>query len=486
MRFRVARQVGYLTAATTMVRMSTALLTVLFARVYGPVQYGAYATALGLANLVILLPDFGVFSLITRDGARDRELLPQLMRGGLLIKGALSLLAFAALLIISAVLHYPPLTLELVVVCGVTALLTDFYRTYYGGYLARERNASAGALAAAVGVLSLVGAAVAVAMGAPILWSAAWSGVGGITAAIIAGLAWRRALAVHVPYSLLRTILRRSLPFAIAGMLYYIYFRIDVVMLSAYRPPADVGWYNAAYRLVAVLYFIPGSVCAALFARLSVLAHVDRRSHSRYVAQMVRFMTSFALPVTGTIVAGAPVVIGALFGRNFASSAPLLQILGWFLLFQCLSFPLGDGLSTTNRQTVRVWIMGAAAIANIGLNLVLIPSEGGRGAAVATLVTEGFVALSYWVALFAARPDRDLVVCLIPAVLGGGLLLVARAALSSRFLNPWLALFLLGGCGLLIAAATFRLTGKMGLSLESFEVNPTSSPAAPGALAPDP
>ena len=86
-----------------------------------------------------------------------------------------------------------------------------------------------------------------------------------------------------------RMLLHQAAPFAAAGVLYYVYFRIDVVMLSIWRTPDDVGWYNAAYRLVAVLYFIPGSVCSALFSRLSRLAITDRSQHTARARQHYAF-----------------------------------------------------------------------------------------------------------------------------------------------------------------------------------------------------
>src|SRR5207237_8252320 len=67
--FSVFRLVGYQTAASTILRLSSAVLTVLIARAYGVTHYGAYATALALANLVALFPDWGMSLLIMRDGA---------------------------------------------------------------------------------------------------------------------------------------------------------------------------------------------------------------------------------------------------------------------------------------------------------------------------------------------------------------------------------------------------------------------------------
>ena len=153
------RLVGYLTAASTILRLSSAALTVLIARRYGVTEYGAYATALALASLVALFPDAGMSLLITREGARDHETLPRLMRVALELKTWLSLVALIASLFVAWLLGYPALTFILVAVTTAGALVANYQQTYYAGYLAREENARAGVLTAGVGVFTLIGAA---------------------------------------------------------------------------------------------------------------------------------------------------------------------------------------------------------------------------------------------------------------------------------------------------------------------------------------
>ncbi len=91
-------------------------------------------------------------------------------------------------------------------------------------------------------------------------------------------------------------------------------------------------------------------------------------------------------------------LLGWLYAHRFPESVPVLMLLSWFFALECLSFSLGDVLTTTNRQWQRTWVQGIAALGNVLINLVLIPKYGIYGASIATLLTELFVFAAYfWV-----------------------------------------------------------------------------------------
>lgn len=436
------------------------------ARAYGPLLYGAYATATGYANLATLVPDWGLNLLIVKEGARSRQILPSLVRLALKVKNWLSLLALLVVWLVAASLRYDSLTVALVVVVTAGTLAANYQQTYYAAFLAEERNHLAAVVTAAVGVLALVGTAVPVALGSHLLVATAGGAVGGSIAVIAAAAWWRREQA-HAGSSPLasRLVLRQAAPFALAGILYYVYFRIDIVMLSLWRPAAEVGWYNAAYRLVSVLYFIPGAICAALFSRLSRLAGTDRALHVEYVSQMARVMSSMAVPLVAAVVGGAGLWIAAIFGKDYSASAPLLAVLGWFLLLQSVSFPMGDALSTSDRQGQRVAVMGGAAILNIVLNIFWIPTKGPMGAAWSTLVTEAFVATGYWLLLFLKQREWRLIVGLIPAAAGASSVLLASSVLSSHGLSTAVRGLGLLGAGTVAVAIANVVPERVGMPL---------------------
>ena len=62
---------------------------------------------------------------------------------------------------------------------------------------------------------------------------------------------------VEIDMRFWKRILPQALPFALTGLFTTIYFYIDSVLLSVMKGAEAVGWYNAPYRLIAVLLFIP-------------------------------------------------------------------------------------------------------------------------------------------------------------------------------------------------------------------------------------
>src|SRR2546427_110613 len=89
--------------------------------------------------------------------------------------------------------------------------------------------------------------------------------------------------------------------------------------------------------------------------------------------------------------------------------------------------------------------MGAAAALNIGLNVFWIPAFGARGAALSTLVTEGFVALGYWTLLFARQQDKRLILCLLPASLGAVAVLTTSSIITTHIGSAFDRAFVLAG-----------------------------------------
>src|SRR3990167_516085 len=52
-------------------------------------------------------------------------------------------------------------------------------------------------------------------------------------------------------------ILKESFPLAVSGVFILIYFKLDAVLLSLFKPPADVGLYGTAYKILENLICIP-------------------------------------------------------------------------------------------------------------------------------------------------------------------------------------------------------------------------------------
>jgi O-antigen/teichoic acid export membrane protein len=96
--------------------------------------------------------------------------------------------------------------------------------------------------------------------------------------------------------------------------------------------------------------------------------------------------------------------VRVLYGRPFADAGPILAVHIWSSVFVFLGVARGQWLVNEKLQHFYLASTMVGAVANVGLNLVLIPRAGGLGAAVATVVS---YALAAWLCSYfhpAVRP----------------------------------------------------------------------------------
>ena len=137
-------------------------------------------------------------------------------------------------------------------------------------------------------------------------------------------------------------------PFAAAGILGTMVFRIDVVMLREMLPQGGdemAGLYGAGYRLMESGHFLAASVAAAMFPAL-----VRRRSEEGTLpfdilkrASIGLFSVGFCGGIFLFILADP--LLSLLAGAEFSSGAPYLQALAFTVPFTFVNFALGTAVS---------------------------------------------------------------------------------------------------------------------------------------------
>src|SRR5690606_3672168 len=89
---------------------------------------------------------------------------------------------------------------------------------------------------------------------------------------------------------------KEALPFGLTGLSVMIYIYIDSVMLSLFRGEEVVGWYNAAYRLILFLVFIPETLNTTLFPSMSKFHFSSQESLKFMNEKYFKFMLAIGIP----------------------------------------------------------------------------------------------------------------------------------------------------------------------------------------------
>lgn len=191
-----------------------------------------------------------------------------------------------------------------------------------------------------------------------------------------------------------RALLGQSWPLILSSAAILIYMKIDQVMLKEMAGNGAAGIYSAATRFSEVWYFIPLSIVSSVSPTLMTLRQTSPSAYRQRLQILFETMTllTYAIAIPMTFLS-RPLVV-AVFGPGFAAAGPVLAVHIWSALFVFLGlaqspWSLAEGL--LKLSFLRTLI---GAVANVALNLYLIPRWGAMGASVATVIAYGLSAFA--------------------------------------------------------------------------------------------
>jgi len=406
-----------------LVRMGVGLVVgVWIARYLGPEGYGLLSFAGSYVMLFSALALFGLEALVVRELVNDAANRAAILGTSFLIRLASGVLAY--LLAVATILVLRPgdsLALLLVALLGSSLLFQAsevvdlwFQSRVASRYTVMVRIAaflvsSAAKLACVLAGASLTAIAIATAVEA-LLVACGLVFVYLRKAERLSSWRWDGVR--------FRSLVRSAIPMVLSGVVLMIYLRIDQVMLGALTSEAEVGFYAAAVRISEVWYFVPAAIVSSLFPRIVELRASDQSLFEQQLQRLYNLLAFLGYAVALPVTLLAPWLVQLLFGSAYQPAAPLLAVLIWAGLFANLTVARNAHFIALDWGRAQLWTASAGAIANILLNLLLIPRYGAMGAAGATC-------LSYWVAAQGA--------CYVSRSLRPAAAMIMRALLMPRW-----------------------------------------------------
>ena len=389
----LARNTIY-SAITSVTSFFLLVLLILAGRYLGDVNYGIFTFSLAFIFVIGVFTDFGLSELSQRSVARDKDLAPKYFGNLLVWKLITSTVVFAVLVLTINLLKSSPDTRFTVYLLGFANILKSFKLTCRVFFRAFERfDLDCLTMYIERSALLAVGIIVLILGGGLISFALVFIVVRAFDLALTFGiLNWKVVKIVpKFNFTFVKKLQIEALPFGLFFVIMTLYFYVDTVMLSFIRTDAEVGWYNAAYKICEGLAIFPFIVCAVLYPRLSQLFVLNKKAHSLLSSRAAKYMFITSLPILICGIILSKNIINILFGQGFQNSVVALQILlvGVVFMFQIRLFQ--TILNSIDKQKVVMYVGFGGLIVNVFLNLLLIPKYGFKGAATATVVSESMV-----------------------------------------------------------------------------------------------
>ena len=209
---------------------------------------------------------------------------------------------------------------------------------------------------------------------------------------------------------LARQLLSRSKHYIIPGLMVMVFQHTDRIMIKLMLGEAETGIYSAAITCIGITGFVYAAVIDSARPAILVAKDTNRELYRKRVVQLYSFITYMALAQSVAMTVLAKPIVLILFGEKFAGAAGVLCVAVWYVTFSELGSVRNIWILAEQKQKYLLGINVTGALANVILNLCLIPVWGAVGAAVASIVTQFFTNVIMGFVFKPLRPNNQLLV----------------------------------------------------------------------------
>ena len=197
-------------------------------------------------------------------------------------------------------------------------------------------------------------------------------------------------ISLKFDWIVIKSLLSLGSVYAVALLIINLNYKIDIILLDKMSTPYELGIYSKGSQLMEYLWQIPLLLSTIFVARS---ANAQRgREFSLKVAQLLRLSILIIGLASLILFLLSDEIILILFGEEFAESGLVQKVLLPGVVLLTVFKVLNMDLAGKGKPWISMKAMIPALFLNIVLNLLLIPSRGAFGAAIASTISYSFAA----------------------------------------------------------------------------------------------
>jgi O-antigen/teichoic acid export membrane protein len=386
---------------------------VLIARALGADQYGAFVGATAFVAIFAPFASLGGGNLLIKNVSRNRELFNEYWGNALLMILVSGLILIGFILLASPLILPKTISLLMLSLIAVTDLIfariLDTAGQAFQSVLWLSKTAQLNILPqvtrliVAFAFIHIFPKAGALEWAVLYLASTSFCAVFGI-------------LLVHRCLGTPKLALSRITPeitegfyFSISLSAQTIYNDIDKTMLARLSTLEATGIYAAAYRLIDVAFVPVRSLLYAAYAKFFQQGSKGIQGSLDLAKRLLPFAGIYGVIAGLGLFFCAPIVPSIL-GDEYRGAVEALRWLAPLPFLKAMHYFAADMLTGANFQRLRSAVQVMIAVLNILFNVWLIPLYSWKGAAWASLISDGFLMLSlwFWVAFFYQQQIQNI------------------------------------------------------------------------------
>jgi O-antigen/teichoic acid export membrane protein len=364
------------------------------ARIMGVESFGIFSTAISIGLVVMTFMDFGLDAICTRTIARRKyDMFPPIVQLKIIMIGIGFIVSCSSFYLFKRLGYALPLLS--VGFCVFSAL-----NFIYGYFRGKERMHIEVFLLFLQRALLVASGMVLISSYPTVISASLCFAFSYIVVFFVALYFVRKSLKLKIQKyfqfhsAAIKKAFITTFPLAVASILGVLYYRIDALLLAMYSGMSDVGLYQGAFKLIEAIALVGSILTIVTFPQLSRYGGELSLRFKDLYNSIYKIYFFAGIIVTICVFYFSDDIVAILFGESFQGSSSLLRLL---ILSVPASYPghlVTQALIAMDCQVYYMYIIGAATVINICLNLIVIPKYGAIGAAWTMVCTTYLITIS--------------------------------------------------------------------------------------------
>jgi len=205
----------------------------------------------------------------------------------------------------------------------------------------------------------------------------------------------RADLTLSFSWARLKALLRYGLPLVPSLLSAYVLVQSDRFFLQRFVPMSDVGLYSLGYQFGMLINLLVVQPFQLVWLPTAFEMEHRPRARDFYQGMLTYILLLGSWFALGLSLLGKD-VIALVTSKSFHSAYVVIPWVACSYVMYAGYMVVNIGIYLRSKTHYAMWIVGAAALFNLTLNLVLIPSFGILGAAAATLLSYTLLFVVAW------------------------------------------------------------------------------------------
>ena len=384
----VIKNAVWLGLAQVLSKLLKLVLVIVSARLLGPRGFGTFNYVLSIMSVYFIFSDWGINTLIVRDYQQKPD-IARYINSGAVLKTILASIGFIVASI--GVWVFENQEFRAIGIVLAFYLLFENIREFSATFFRATQKMEKEFLVICVELASTTIIGVGLLFIYQHVLSLAYAYALGAAISVVVGIfVVRRSFAIKWEYDLetVRYFLIQGMPLVLFGLLGFVFFSTDQIILGHFRGTEEVGYYSIASKIVYFAILLPTIVVGA------PSPYISGRVGDRALMKRIFDKITGGLILLGVATAGLGTtlsfLIPILFGVQYAPAIPLFNILIWVLVSMFPTALLDTILVSHHKQWQDFWATALCAVINLFLALALVRTHGAWGVIVATMVAQSF------------------------------------------------------------------------------------------------